>query len=134
MVPIFRLSLSLLACAAASTFVWSAVAQSPLAVPGSRPALSAKVNGMQAPAGKWAIVMHGGAGVIERSTMTPERDKQYRAGLDDAMQAAAKVLNANGSAVDAVEAGLRVLEDNLSLTRERAPYLPLRGAMNLMRR
>ncbi len=26
----------------------------------------------QAPAGKWAIVMHGGAGVIERSSMTPE--------------------------------------------------------------
>ena len=76
------------------------------------PALVAKVNGMQAPAGKWAIVMHGGAGVIERSSMTPERDKAYRAGLDEAIRAAAKVLDANGAAVDAVEAGLRVLEDN----------------------
>ena len=66
----------------------------------------------QAPAGKWAIVMHGGAGVIERGSMTPERDKAYRAGLTEAMQAAAKVLDANGRAVDAVEAGLRVLEDN----------------------
>ncbi len=64
------------------------------------------------PAGKWAIVMHGGAGVIERSSMTPERDAAYRAGLDEAIHAAAKVLDANGSAVDAVEAGLRVLEDN----------------------
>ena len=62
--------------------------------------------------GKWAVVMHGGAGVIERKSMTPERDKAYRAGLDEAIRAAAKVLDANGPAVDAVEAALRVLEDN----------------------
>ena len=66
----------------------------------------------QAPSGKWAIVMHGGAGVIERSSMTPERDAAYREGLDRAIHAAAKVLDANGTAVDAVEAGLRVMEDN----------------------
>jgi beta-aspartyl-peptidase (threonine type) len=66
----------------------------------------------QVPAGKWAIVMHGGAGVIERSSMTSERDAAYRAGLDRAIHAAAKLLDANGSAVDAVEAGLRVLEDD----------------------
>ncbi len=66
----------------------------------------------QAPAGKWAIVMHGGAGVIERSSMTPERDAAYRAGLDRAIHAAAKVFDAGGPAVDAVEAGLRVLEDD----------------------
>jgi len=65
-----------------------------------------------APAGKWAIVMHGGAGVIERSSMTPERDAAYRAGLDHAIHAAATILDANGSAVDAVEAGLKVLEDD----------------------
>lgn len=75
-------------------------------------ALVTKVNGLQVPAGKWAIVMHGGAGVIERSSMTPERDKAYRAGLNAAIHAAARVLDANGSAVDAVEAGLRVLEDD----------------------
>lgn len=56
--------------------------------------------------------MHGGAGVIERTSMTPERDAAYRAGLDTALTAAAHVLDANGSAVDAVEAGLRTLEDN----------------------
>jgi beta-aspartyl-peptidase (threonine type) len=64
------------------------------------------------PAGKWAIVMHGGAGVIERASMTPQRDAAYRAGLDRAIHAAAKVLDANGPAIDAVEAGLRVLEDD----------------------
>jgi beta-aspartyl-peptidase (threonine type) len=90
-------------------FAFSAV------LPGQTPTqtpLSGKVNGLQAPAGKWAIVMHGGAGVIERSSMTPERDKAYRAGLDQAIHAAARVLEANGSAVDAVEAALRLMEDN----------------------
>ena len=67
---------------------------------------------MQAPAGKWAIVMHGGAGVIERTSMTPERDKAYRAGLDEAIHAAAAVLDKDGSADDAVVAALRLLEDN----------------------
>jgi len=57
----------------------------------------------QAPAGKWAIVLHGGAGVIQRSSMTPERDKAYREGMEEAVNAAAEVLNRNGSAVDAVE-------------------------------
>ena len=44
----------------------------------------------KAPAGKWAIVMHGGAGVIERSTMKPETERQYRAGLDAAIHGGGK--------------------------------------------
>ncbi len=66
----------------------------------------------KAPAGKWAIVMHGGAGVIERSTMKPETERQYRAGLDAAITAAAKVLDGGGHAMDAIEAGLKVLEED----------------------
>ena len=66
----------------------------------------------QAPTGKWAIVMHGGAGVIERSSMTPERDREYREGLKRAMAAAAAVLDRNGAAVDAVEAALTIFEDD----------------------
>ncbi len=108
-----RISSILLFCAAVLTVGRLARAQGlKESATGGKPALVAKVNGAQAPAGKWAIVLHGGAGVIERSSMTPERDKAYRAGLDSALRAAAKVLDANGSAVDAVEAGLRVLEDD----------------------
>lgn len=92
-------------------FVSTGQAQKPRSA-APAPALVPKVNGAQVPAGKWAIVMHGGAGVIERSSMTPEREKAYRAGLNEAIHAAAKVLDENGSAVQAVEAGLRVLEDN----------------------
>ncbi len=61
---------------------------------------------------RWALVLHGGAGVIERSTMKPETEKLYRAGLKAAVEAAAAVLDRGGSSVDAVEAGIRLLEDN----------------------
>src|SRR5271168_1342305 len=66
----------------------------------------------QAPPGKWAIVMHGGAGVIERSSMKPETEKLYRAGMDTAIHAAAAVLDKGGKPIDAVEAALEVLEDD----------------------
>ena len=66
----------------------------------------------QAPEGRWAIVMHGGAGVIERSTMKPETEKAYRAGMDAAIRAAAKVLDGGGAGMDAIEAALTVLEED----------------------
>src|SRR5271168_2628278 len=61
---------------------------------------------------KWAVVVHGGAGVIERSSMTPEAEAKYRAGINEAIQAAAAVLEKGGSSVDAVEAAIKLLEDN----------------------
>ena len=61
---------------------------------------------------KWALVMHGGAGVIERKAMTPESDASYRAGMRQAAEAAEAILDHGGSAMDAVEAAIRLLEDN----------------------
>jgi beta-aspartyl-peptidase (threonine type) len=61
---------------------------------------------------RWAIVLHGGAGVIERATMKPEAEAAYRASLAQATQAAAKVLASGGSSVDAVEAAIQILEDD----------------------
>jgi beta-aspartyl-peptidase (threonine type) len=61
---------------------------------------------------KWAVVVHGGAGVIERSSMSPEAEKQYRAGMTEAINAAGAVLDKGGSSLDAVEAAIRLLEDN----------------------
>ena len=54
------------------------------------------------PAHHWAIVVHGGAGVIERSQLGPEGDKAYRAGLKQAVEAGTAVLDKGGSALDAV--------------------------------
>lgn len=61
---------------------------------------------------KWAIVLHGGAGVIERKSMSPETDAAYRAALKKSTQAAADVLNKGGSSVDAVVAAIRLMEDD----------------------
>jgi beta-aspartyl-peptidase (threonine type) len=74
------------------------------------PALAAPAGDAAAP--KWSLAVHGGAGVLERGELTPEKDKAYRAGLDAALEAGAKVLKAGGSSLDAVEAAVRVLEDN----------------------
>ena len=61
---------------------------------------------------EWRLVIHGGAGVIERSKLTPEKDRAIRAGLDRSLAAGSKVLASGGSALDAVEAAVRVLEDD----------------------
>lgn len=56
---------------------------------------------------KLAIIVHGGCGAVEESSI-PER----RRGVEQAAQAGWKVLQDGGSAVDAVEAAVVVLEDN----------------------
>jgi beta-aspartyl-peptidase (threonine type) len=61
---------------------------------------------------KWALVLHGGAGTIERSLMTKEREAEYRAALSAALETGAKVLQDGGTALDAVEATIRLMEDD----------------------
>ncbi|WP_370238637.1 isoaspartyl peptidase/L-asparaginase family protein [Brevundimonas sp.] len=62
--------------------------------------------------GGWSLAIHGGAGVIERGSLTPEQDAAYRAALDRALQVGVEVLDNGGSALDAVEAVIQVLEDD----------------------
>ena len=59
-----------------------------------------------------AIVIHGGAGTITRKDMTPEMEAQYRAGLKQALEAGYAVLKDGGRSLDAVQAAIRVMEDN----------------------
>jgi beta-aspartyl-peptidase (threonine type) len=83
---------------------------------------------------KWAIVLHGGAGVIERSSMTPEAEKQYRAGIKTALDAAASVLDkggANGTAMDAVETAIRILEDDPQFNAGRGAVFAADGTNQL---
>ncbi len=68
--------------------------------------------GQIAEAPKWSLAIHGGAGVIERGDLTPEKEKAYRAGLNEALRTGASVLDKGGAALDAVQAAVRVLEDN----------------------
>lgn len=61
---------------------------------------------------KWAMVMHGGAGVIERKDMAPATEAAYRAGMARALKAGTDALASGRPAMDAVEAAIRVLEDD----------------------
>jgi L-asparaginase / beta-aspartyl-peptidase len=61
---------------------------------------------------KIGLVIHGGAGTIERSDITPEKESEYRAGLERALTAGYEILNRGGSSLDATEAAVRVLEDD----------------------
>jgi len=61
---------------------------------------------------KYRMVIHGGAGTIHRAEMTPENEKAHRAGLEQSLKAGYEILARGGSSLDAVEAAVRVLEDN----------------------
>src|SRR4030095_3911601 len=61
---------------------------------------------------KWALVIHGGAGVIERASMTKETETAYRTALSAALEAGAKALREGGSALNAVESAVRLMDDD----------------------
>jgi L-asparaginase / beta-aspartyl-peptidase len=61
---------------------------------------------------KFGLVIHGGAGTIDRAKMTPEKEREYRAGLERALTAGYDILKLGGSSLDATEAAVRVLEDD----------------------
>jgi len=61
---------------------------------------------------KWAIVVHGGAGVIERKDLTPEQEAAYRESLTKAIGAGIAVLKTGGTALDAAEATIVLMEDD----------------------
>lgn len=58
------------------------------------------------------VAIHGGAGTIRRANMTPELEAAYRAELEASLRAGHAVIQAGGSALDAVEAALLPLEDS----------------------
>ncbi|WP_435203602.1 isoaspartyl peptidase/L-asparaginase family protein [Qipengyuania sp. 902] len=61
---------------------------------------------------RWSIAIHGGAGTIRREDMTAERDAAYRAALQAALDAGSKVLAEGGSALDAIQAAILLMEDD----------------------
>ena len=63
-------------------------------------------------ANTWAIVVHGGAGVIERKDLSLEQETAYRASMNRAIQAGGAVLSKGGSALDAIEATIQLMEDD----------------------
>ena len=60
----------------------------------------------------FALVIHGGAGVIERDQLSPADEQSIRADLEQALRAGRAILASGGSALDAVEAAVVALEES----------------------
>ena len=73
----------------------------------------AEIKQLQGPQNpRLGFVIHGGAGVITRGSLTPEREKEYRVKLEEALFAGYKALQAGKTGLDAVEIAIRILEDS----------------------
>lgn len=62
--------------------------------------------------GKWALAIHGGAGTISPDKITPQLERDLRAGLQRALHAGHAILREGGSSLDAVVAAVRAMEDD----------------------
>lgn len=60
----------------------------------------------------YSIVVHGGAGTLLKGKMTPEKEKEYRKTLQLALDEGFSILKKKGSALDAVEKAVIVMEDS----------------------
>ncbi|KAA2243467.1 isoaspartyl peptidase/L-asparaginase [Chitinophaga agrisoli] len=76
------------------------------------PGTNAIPNDTVTAAPKYVMVIHGGAGTILKANMTPEKEAAYKAGLEQALKAGYAVIQRGGASLDAVEAAIKVMEDN----------------------
>lgn len=58
------------------------------------------------------IVIHGGAGVIDKNQMSDEKEKAYRAKLDEALNTGYTIIKDGGTSLDAIEATIIILENS----------------------
>jgi beta-aspartyl-peptidase (threonine type) len=79
----------------------------------------------------FSIVIHGGAGTILKEDMTPELEKAYSNGLDEALSAGYAVLEQGGEASNAVKAAIVVLEDNLLFNAGRGSVFTKKGVQEM---
>jgi beta-aspartyl-peptidase (threonine type) len=79
----------------------------------------------------WKLMVHGGCGAMRPETVSPEQEEQARAGLNAALDAGEAVLASDGSALDAVEAAARVLEEDVSFNAGRGSVLTADGHVEL---
>ena len=79
----------------------------------------------------WRLMIHGGAGSERIAHDDPAHERSAREGLSDALDAGSRLLEDGGSAVDAVEAAARVLEENVCFNAGRGSVLTECGEVEL---
>jgi beta-aspartyl-peptidase (threonine type) len=77
----------------------------------------------------WTLMIHGGAGAMRPGGLSPAEESGALAGLSAALAIGAAILGAEGSALDAVEAAVRVLEDDPHFNAGRGSVYTWDGAI-----
>jgi len=80
---------------------------------------------------RWRLVVHGGAGSERIAHDDPKHEAQARDGLAEALAGGSAILERGGSAVDAVEAAARLLEENPCFNAGRGSVLTEDGEVEL---
>ena len=80
---------------------------------------------------RWSIAIHGGAGTIARENMSAEQEAAYRASLQAALDAGKAVLADGGTAMDAVEAAILLMEDDEKFNAGRGAVFTWEGGHEL---
>jgi len=79
----------------------------------------------------WKLVIHGGSGSMRPSMLAPPLDEAGRTGLTAALDAGEAILAAGGTALDAVEAAARVLEEDPCFNAGKGSVLAYDGHVEL---
>jgi beta-aspartyl-peptidase (threonine type) len=80
---------------------------------------------------RWRLVIHGGAGSMRPQRLDPDQEQCARAGLESALAAGAAILEKRERALDAVEAAVRVLEEDPCFNAGRGSVLTASGCIEL---
>ena len=80
---------------------------------------------------RWRLLIHGGAGSMRRGKLDPGQERCARDGLEAALTQGSAALARRGTALDAVEAAVRVLEEDSCFNAGRGSVLTAAGCIEL---
>ncbi len=75
----------------------------------------------------FTLAVHGGSGTILKNELTAAQEKAHLDGLEDALRSGYKILEKGGGALQAVEAAIIVLEDNIHFNAGRGSVFTKKG-------
>jgi beta-aspartyl-peptidase (threonine type) len=79
----------------------------------------------------FVLVIHGGAGLIPKEDLTPEKEKAARATMDAALLVGHSVLARGGKSLDAVIAAIKILEDSPLFNAGKGSVLTSEGTVGM---